>query len=120
MTASHQNSKKEKLKRISHFFAGFVILLHGYERWEHHHASHVFFFIAGAVFLSIAIFHHQLAARFPLIDTVFFLIEAFLSFVVAWEYFEAGKKALPFAYLAAGVMQVVAVFIWRRKHGKAG
>ena len=120
MTSTHHHSKKEKLKRISHFFAGFVILLHGYERWEHHHASHVFFFIAGAVFLAIAIFHHQLAARFPLIDTVFFVIEAFLSFVVAWEYFATGKKALPFVYLLAGLVQVGAVFIWRKKHRKVG
>lgn len=115
MSSTKNTAKKEKLKRMAHFFAGFLILFHGYERFDEGHGSYVFFFIAGVIFLIVAALHHRLAARFPMVDSVFFFTEAMLSFVIAYEYFEAGKKALPFVYVLAGCIQLGAIFMLKRK-----
>lgn len=110
--------QKEKLKRIPHILAGIIILLHGYEKLDEGHGPYLFYFFAGTIFLSIAIFHHKLSHRFAYVDTIFFIIEGILSFIVAAEYFEAGKSGLPWAYLVAGVMQLSAIFLFIRKTKK--
>ncbi len=107
--------RKEKLKKFSHILAGVLILLHAFEKHEGGHGTYIFFVIAGIVFLSIAIFHHPLKRRFPLVDTCFFSIEALLSFVIAYDYFHMNKTGLPFMYLLAGILQLSAVFIFSKK-----
>jgi hypothetical protein len=107
---------KEKARRVAHITAGFVILIHAYEKFESHHGSYLFFGIFGIVFLAVAFFHHQLAQKFPWIDAVFFIIEAILSLIVAYEFFHAGKKALPFTYLLLACFQFFMAF----RHGKKG
>lgn len=104
--------QKEKLQRIPHILAGIIILLHGYEKLDEGHGPYMFYFAAGLIFLSIAILHHKLSHRFRYVDTIFFIIEAVLSFIVAAEYFEAGKAGLPWAYVVAGIMQLCAFFIF--------
>ena len=116
MNAATINNRKEKIKKAGHITAGIIILLHAYERFEAGHESYIFFAIAGFVFLSIAFFHHALKSRFPMIDTFFFAIEAILSFIIAYEYFHAGKSALPYAYLFAGLMQFLGLFLFARKN----
>jgi len=107
--------QKQKLQRIPHIIAGVIILLHGYEKMDEGHGPYLFYFAAGVIFLSIAVFHHKLSHRFPYVDITFFIIEGILSFIVAAEYFEAGKAGLPWVYLVAGVLQLSAIFIFIRK-----
>jgi hypothetical protein len=107
---------KEKAKRVAHIAAGFVILIHAYEKYESHHGSYLFFGIFGVVFLSVAFFHHQLAQKFPWVDAVFFIIEAILSLIVAYEFFHVGKKALPITYLLLACFQFFMAF----RNGKKG
>lgn len=97
---------KSKLKKIAHFISGAVILLHGYERWETGHSTYPIFITAGILFIIIAVFHHKLSQRFRWIDGVFFMIESALSFVIAFEYFHVGKKALPIVWVVAGLLQM--------------
>ena len=113
------NVRKEKLRKAAHFLAAFVILMHGLERWDGGHSSFIYFLIAGLVFGGLAIFHHPLQARYPWIDTVFICIEAALSFVIAYEYFHMGKKGIPYLYLLAGTMQLIAVVIFAKKRMQA-
>ncbi len=110
--------RKEKLKRIPHIISGAIILLHAYERWEHGHASYLFFLLSGLVFLAVAVFHHPLAARFKYVDAVFYTIECILSALIGFEYYHVGKKGLPWAYFFAAVMQVVAILVFVRKTRK--
>jgi hypothetical protein len=107
---------KEKARRVAHIAAGFVILIHAYEKYESGHGPYLFFTIFGIIFLSVAFFHHQLAKKFPWIDAVFFIIEAILSLIVAYEYFHVGKKALPFTYLLLSIFQFFMAF----RRGKKG
>ena len=109
-------SKKEKLKKASHIIAGMVILMHALERYESGHETHIVFAIAGIVFLSVAAFHHRLAKKFRFIDTLFFTIEAILSFVIAYEYLHAGKTGLPYVYIFAGLLQLFAIYFFRKNH----
>jgi hypothetical protein len=106
---------KDKLRRIPHIVSAMVILLHSLERFESGHHSSVVFLIAGLVFLSVAVFHHKLAHRFPIVDTLFYSIEGLLAFIIAYEFFESGKKFLPYIYVAAGILQLFAIFVFARK-----
>lgn len=106
---------KEKLRKIPHFISGVIILLHSFERFETGHQSYIIFLICGIVFLSLAIFHHKIASKFPLADLVFYAIEAMLSLVIAYEFYSAGKQGLPFMYIAAATLQLLAVFMFFRR-----
>jgi chromate transport protein ChrA len=107
---------KEKAKKVAHIAAGFVILIHAYEKYESGHGSYLFFAIFGIIFLAIAFFHHKIAQKFAWVDGVFFSIEAILSIIVAYEFFHMGKKALPITYLLLSFFQ----FFMAYKMGKKG
>lgn len=107
--------KRNKLKKFAHIFAGMVILIHSYERYESGHGTYLFFLIAGFLFLGVAFFHHQLQHKYPRVDSAFFLIEGLLSFIVAYEYFHVGKKTIPFMYLFAGLLQIISIYIFSKK-----
>lgn len=106
---------REKRKILAHILAGFVILVHAYEKYDSGHGSYIFFGLAGLVFISVALMHRLIEKKAPWIDGVFFVIEACLSFLVALDYFHMGKKALPYCYLAAGIGQLVVAFVKSRK-----
>jgi hypothetical protein len=107
--------RSETKEKIGHIIAGAIILIHAYEKFEKHEASYTFFFIAGLIFLSVAVFHHRLAKRFLYVDGVFFIIEGILNGIVALDYFHEGKKALPWCYVFAAVMYCVVAVIKARK-----
>jgi hypothetical protein len=109
--AQVDHARKHRLKRFAHLFSGLLILFHGYERFDHGHATWWVFILAGLVFLSVALLHGHLARRWARVDMVFFVIEAILSFVIMGEYFKAGKSGLPFMYLLAGIGQLVAAMV---------
>jgi intracellular septation protein A len=110
--------RKEKLKKISHILAGLIILFHAYEKYESEHGSYIYFVVAGVIFLSIALFHHQLKLKFPWVDNSFFAIEAFLSLIIAYDYFHMGKVGLPFIYLFAGLLQLCAIYFFSSRQKK--
>lgn len=112
-------SRKEKLKKLPHIMAGVLILLHAFERWDSGHTTYWFFLISGIVFLSVALLHHRLLARFPFVDTLFFVIEGMLSLIIAWEYHEAGKHAIPYMYVLAALLQLTAVFVFYKRKKRA-
>ena len=68
-------ASKEKRKQFAHVLAGAIILLHAYEKYESGHASHIWFWIFGIIFLTIAVLHHRISTSAPWIDGVFFVIE---------------------------------------------
>ena len=120
MAESSIDLRKSRFKRFAHFFSGLLILLHGFERYEDGHGTWSVFVFSGLIFILLAAYHHQLASRWAAIDGVFFLIEAFLSFVIMGEFIHAGKQGLPYMYLLAGLCQVSAAWLsWRMKR-KAG
>jgi hypothetical protein len=118
MSLDKLKEKRNKLKKFAHIFAGLVILIHSYERYESGHGTYLFFAFAGLIFITVALFHHQLQHKYPKIDYVFFMIEGLLSFIVAYEYFHVGKKIIPFMYLFAGSMQILSIYFFSVKLSK--
>lgn len=112
------SARKHRLKRFAHLFSGLLILFHGYERLSHGHDTGFVFLGAGLVFLTVALLHDRLARRWAHVDGGFFVIEAALSFVVMGEYFHAGKRGLPYMYLLAGIGQLVAAVVSRRRSAR--
>jgi hypothetical protein len=113
------NNKKEKLQQFAHILAGFLILVHALDKYDLHQSSYFLFAVLGLIFIGIAIFHHKLAAMSGFVDSAFLIIEALCVAVIAVEYYNEGKKGLPWCYAFAAVMYVIAaVLVYRRKAKK--
>ncbi len=109
--------KNEKVKRFAHILAGCIILVHAYEKYDDHQSSYVVFLGLGIVFLLIALQHHRLAKRYHFVDSVFLVIEAVGYGFIATDYFNAGKKALPWCYVFAAIAYVVVALVRYRQSG---
>ncbi len=109
---------KERWEKLGHILAAFLILIHAYEKYDMHHHSYVLFLIAGIVFSIVAVTHHRLAKIFPYVDGVFFVIEAIVYAVIAADYFDMGKKGLPWCYVLAAIGYLIVAFV-KGKKGKA-
>ncbi|CAN5751116.1 hypothetical protein BH11BAC7_BH11BAC7_37030 [soil metagenome] len=116
MERPHLIKDPEKRRRVAHLVAAATILVHAYENYETGHHSWQLFALAGSVVLVLAIFHHTIEKRIHWIDGVFFVIEGMLSFVVSFDDFHHGKKALPITFLCLGIFQ----FYMAYKRGKKG
>ncbi|MBL7925004.1 MAG: hypothetical protein JNL88_12455 [Bacteroidia bacterium] len=98
--------KKENLYKSAHLLSGVVVLLHGIGELDRVHGSPSFFFIAGTLMMLTAVFHHQVERRLGNGESIIFFIEAAVQLFIAFHYFEAGKKALPFAHLFCTLLYV--------------
>lgn len=67
----------------------------------------------------MALFHKQLVQKIKWGDGLFYLIEAGVLFIIAYDYWNHGKKALPLAYLGAAMGYVIASILISRKSMKA-
>lgn len=110
-----KNIPKEKRKKFAHILAGIVILIHAYEKWEHHSGTWWVFFFFGLLVFTLVVFHNRIHHRFPGIDAGFFLIEGVLMFVTSYYYFSHDKKLLPYCYLLVGVAYIVMSFVRFKK-----
>lgn len=106
---------KPKFRKVGHIIAALVILIHAFEKFEINHPSYPFYTVAGLLFLAIAIFHEQLRQIFRPVDSVFMIIEAGVYCLVAIEHFQEHKKVLPWLYVVATIMYVIAAFIKSKK-----
>ncbi len=109
---------KQKKQKMAHIIAAFIILVHAYEKYDAGESSYVFFGVAGIVFLGIALLHHRLLKQFPYADGFFFVIEAMVYAVIAADYFQRGKKALPWCYVVTAIAYIIVAFI-KGKKGQA-
>lgn len=111
--------KKEKIQLAAHILAGFIILIHAYEKYDLHESSYIIFVVLGIIFLCIALLHHRLAKWSHFVDSIFLIIEAICLSVIAGDFFHEGKKALPYCYVFAALMYVVVAFIKYKQKRKA-
>lgn len=116
MERPHLIKNPEKRRRAAHLVAAITILVHAYENYETGHHSWQLFAVAGSIVLALAVFHHNIEKRVWWIDGAFFVIEGILSFVVSYDLFHHGKKALPITFLCLGIFQ----FYMAYKRGKKG
>ncbi|TAH05617.1 MAG: hypothetical protein EAZ17_00640 [Sphingobacteriales bacterium] len=110
MLLRHLFKNREKRKRVAHIGAAVVIFIHAYEKFDHHNPAYIPFTIAGIVFLLVALLHPVIEKKAPWVDGVFFVIEGILSIILAVEFFNAGKKALPVTYLLLAIFQLFMAF----------
>lgn len=118
--------KKEKLYKFAHFLAGFVVVLHGIGELDRSHGSPAFYFMAGALMILVAIYHHKIQSVIGNGESVIFFLESAVQLFIAFHYFEAGKKALPITHLFAAVMYAYVGYIrligskpfWIKEKGK--
>lgn len=122
MIRRHLIKNEHKRKKAIHIVSAFTILMHAYENYETGHHPYQFFLIAGITVLVLALFHNKIENKIPWIDGAFFVIEGFLSFIIAWNSFQHGKKAIPIVYALLACFQFYMAFRKGRKgiaHHKA-
>ena len=90
--------KKENLSKLAHIISGVVVLLHGIGEMDRGHGIPWFYFIAGALMILVAAFHHQVEKSLGSGEGIIFFIEAVVQAFIVMHYIEAGKKALPAAH----------------------
>jgi hypothetical protein len=96
--------KKNKLTKLTHILAAFVLLIHGYEKLEEEHATPaVLFIICGLIFLSVAIFHHKLHQKVRSVDAIFAFLEGIAALTLAADFWE-NKHYLQCAYVLVAVI----------------
>ena len=88
---SEKQGVREKLARYAHLLTGFVIVMKGAGKIEHHQNG------VGAVLIA----RHE---------AVLLWIEAVVMALVAYSYFSEGKKGLPAAYVLCSVIYIVVGF----------
>lgn len=110
MSIGQSFKNRDRRKRFAHIIAGVVILIHSFEKFDSGHDTYIFFGIAGIVFLLVAYFHPRLEIKFPWVDGIFFIIEGILSLIISYEFFHAGKKALPVVYAVLAIFQIFMAF----------
>ena len=115
MFAKRLIKNKEKAKRLVHIIAGITILLHSYEYYDNADQTYKLFLFAGLLFLTIAVLHPLIEKKAPWIDGVFFAIEGVLYFVVSFQFFHEGKKAIPSIYLIVGIFQFYVAYRFSNK-----
>ncbi len=110
------NARKERIKTLPHFIAGFVILLHGFNALEAHPTSALLFLFFGLLCLALAVLHHRIEHRWPYVPAAFHFIEAAVACIVLAEHLHLGKKYLPYAdafvivmYVGVGVYRIVKI-----------
>jgi hypothetical protein len=92
-----------------------MVLITAFDKYESGNSTYIYFAIAGIVFLLVAIFHSKIVKNFIWVDNIFIFLEGSISLLIAFDYFQIGKKALPFAYLFAGIMQFIVGFFKIKK-----
>ncbi|MFZ1292148.1 MAG: hypothetical protein WAR79_18785 [Melioribacteraceae bacterium] len=105
MLLANLKKNKPKLEKFSHIFSGIIVLFSAFDKYESGNYSFILFALAGIIFILIAIFHAKISQKFVWVDNVFIFLEGTISFIIALDYFFLGKKALPFAYIFAGLLQ---------------
>lgn len=115
---SEKQGIRAKLARYAHALTGFVIIMKGVGKIEHHQNGVGAILIAiGITFALISFFHE----KFPFIkrhEAVLLWIEAFVMALIAFSYFSEGKKGLPAAYVLCSIIYIVVGFyrFYRPKH----
>ncbi|MEO6347395.1 MAG: hypothetical protein ABIO60_05735 [Aquaticitalea sp.] len=105
MILKHLIKNRDKRNRVAHIGAGLVILINSYEKYQSGIGSYLFFGIAALLFLTLALLHPIIEKKVPWIDGLFFVIEGILSIIIAIDYFNVGKKALPITFLFVAAFQ---------------
>ncbi len=109
---------REKRKKFAHILAGLIILINAFDRYQTSDPVYKYYALAGIVFLLVALVHARIEIKFPWMDSVFFVLEGIVSFVIAADFFQMGKKALPFCYVLAGIALIALAFIKAQKKEK--
>jgi hypothetical protein len=106
---------KKKAEKLTHFISSLMVLITALDKYESGNSTYIYFAIAGIVFLLVAIYHSKIVNNFTWVDNIFIFLEGSISLLIAFDYFQIGKKALPFAYLFAGIMQFIVGFFKIKK-----
>ena len=110
-------SKREKGKIMAHVLAGVVIILKGYAKWEDNHALvGGFFIILGLLLVSAVLWHHRVSRWIKNFDVFMFAIEALVLGLIAYNYYQEGKKGLPWAYGLSSLIYLILIVVFYRRN----
>ncbi len=113
MSKNNGKIPKDLLIKINHYCVGIVIILKGIdkaEHFDHFPLSVICFFLAGAVIIIGATFHHQIAKVFKKFDASFFLLEGVALLLAAIILLEKSGSKIPYFLLFASTLYFILGF----------
>lgn len=102
------------LQKLVHFLTAFAITMKGIAKLEHPHGYELviaLFFAAAIYIVTITLLHDRLHAHERLLTASVYVLEAIVTAIVAALYFGEGKRALPWMFVFASAMFVVATVV---------
>ena len=115
---SEKHGIRENLAKYGHLLTGFVIVVKGVAKIEHHqNGVGAVLILIGIIFGLFTVFHEKI----PFIkrhEAVLLWTESFVLLIVAYSYFSDGKKGLPIAYVLCSIAYIIVGFFryYRPKH----
>ena len=111
--------KKEKIAKLSHFLAAFILLIHGYVKLEDEHlTAGLLFLVCGVIFLSVAVFHQRLHHQVRYVDAIFALLEGIAALILAADYW-GNRHYLYLAYFFVAAIYLISSFVLFARGNKA-
>ena len=107
---SERTGVRAKLARYAHLLAGFVIVLKGIGKIEHHQNGVGATLIAVGIIFALFSFLHEKIPFIKRHEAVLLWFEAFVLALIAISYFSEGKKGLPAAYALCSLIYIVVGF----------
>lgn len=107
---------RHKLTIFLHILTAFILLLKGYDKLEHHHTTGGYVLIGlGLLILLLTLAGAKAGLSHKGVTLATYSIESAALLVVFFLYLKDGKQLLPYVYLVASIMYLVAFILSVRK-----
>ncbi len=109
--------KKEKVKQFIHLFAGFILLVHGFQAFEREDLVIAFIFVGfSIVTMVVASLQLWLEEKIRKADAFFFMLEGLVIYYSAWNYWiEKGKWMAVITAALATFYVFYSLYLFRSK-----
>lgn len=110
-------SRADVFRVLGHCFAASIILLKADVVREHQRSLGIVLIWLGLLFVLASLFHGRIESWFGIKgDSVLFLLEAGVMSVVAYELTAEHSHYIPYVYILAAVLYVIAAVIFPLRH----
>ncbi|CAN5503957.1 hypothetical protein BH11BAC2_BH11BAC2_10170 [soil metagenome] len=93
---------REQIRKMMHFLAGVICILHSFSKMESGQNSTWFYLFCGILMFTWAFFQEKMEKSMQKVAGSFYWIEGVVIGFIALEYFSAHKKFIPWIYLLIG------------------
>ena len=117
-TPTPRQRRATAMQKVVHFLTALTLTLKGIIKMEHPHGYEavIALFLLSAIYIVvITVFHDRLHTHTRALTASVYAIESLVSAVLAWVYLQEGKHYIPYLFVLASVLFLVALAVYLRK-----